>query len=1190
MKAINKNIFREIKGSKGRFLSIFLICLIGVGFFSGVKATPEDMKISADDLYDESKLFDLRVLSTFGLTDDDAAAIEEIDGVSAVYTSKYSDMAVHFNNMEYLTRVYSWNNDEVNKVVLHEGRFPENDNECLISGNKLDSSFKIGDVVTMVDLTEADEFPLDRTEYTVVGIFNTPMYVSTTQLGSTTIGDGAIDAFMYVTKSNFTQDVYTEIYIRSDEMTAEYSYSDEYERLRDKLSENLEQLGIIRSEIRYDEVVGEALQEIADGEKELADAKAEGQQELIDAASDIENAKQEIADGEQELADANQELDDGAKQLADAEKELEEARKEIADGRKQLTDSKIELTDAEKTLSDSKLEIDKGEQELSKALSEIKKGESELTAAQTQLEEKTAELEAGKVQLEDAKTTLTASKAEYEMGVAQYEAGYAQYLEGEKQLQAAIAQYGEDSPFIIQQKVELEATKKLLEQTKAQLDAAKLQIDAGEAEIKKNEHTIAEGEAQLEEAKKQLSEGLAELEKGKKEYEEGKASLEAGKAEYLEGYKQYLDGLNQYNDALKQIEEAEKLYEESVATLAEKRIEYEDGVKQYEDGIAELEDAKAKLADGIKEYEDGVETYNTEIADAEADIADAKQKIEDAGEAEWYIFTRDDNPGYAEFESNAERIDSIASIFPIFFLLVAALVCLTTMSRMVEENRTQVGTLKALGYTNGAIVRHYMVYALSAALSGSIIGAFGGMVLFPWVIMYAYSMMYIITDFHFDFSAFNILISAGLMVIAIALTVFFSCKRVLSETPASLMRPRAPKAGKRVLLERIGFIWNRLGFFAKVSGRNLFRYKRRMFMTVVGISGCTALMLTGFGLKDAISDIVSLQYGDIYSYSGFIAVADDISEEDEQHIVDELLDYNAETAYTEAFLKQYTTSFEDSNVQCYITVAADFEVFESMVDMHERVSGEKLTLANGAICTEKLAKLLGVEEGDEITIQISDSDSSTIEITGITEHYSSHYLYMTEDMYKDVFGELPVYNMLYFSNGMSEDEAVAAEFSEKMMQCDGVMSVILNSDTSEAFSEMLSILDLVIVVLIVSAGALAFVVLYNLTNVNITERIREIATLKVLGFYDREVSSYVFRENVILSLMGSVAGLLLGIALCQFVVQTAEIDEVMFGREIHPMSYVWSFLITVAFSFVVNLLMTSVLKKISMVESLKSVE
>ena len=404
------------------------------------------------------------------------------------------------------------------------------------------------------------------------------------------------------------------------------------------------------------------------------------------------------------------------------------------------------------------------------------------------------------------------------------------------------------------------------------------------------------------------------------------------------------------------------------------------------------------------------------------------------------------------------------------------------------------------------------------------------------------------------------------------------------------MRPKAPKAGKRVLLERIGFIWNNLGFFAKVSGRNLFRYKRRMFMTVIGIAGCTALMMAGFGLKNSVSDIIDLQYGEIFQYSGYIAVEDDRSPEEEQALYDELLEYDPDTVYTPALIKQYTISNGDTNVQAYVTVAEDSGVLEGMIDFHERISEEKLSLSNGTIVTEKLAKLLGATEGDEVQIQINDRETRTIKIGGITEHYASHYFYMTEEMYSSVFGNTPAYNMVYFTNGMTDDDAVVEEFSTKMMDCDGVLSVILNSASSNSFSDMLGMIDLVIIVLIVSAGALAFVVLYNLTNVNITERIREIATLKVLGFYDNEVSTYVFRENIILSLMGSTVGLLLGVILSQFVTQTAEIDEVMFGRTIHLSSYIFSFVITVTFSFVVNLIMTTVLKKISMVESLKSVE
>ncbi len=1190
MKAINKNIFREISHSKGRFMSILLICAIGVGFFSGIKATGNDMKISADNFYDEQALFDLRVLSTFGLTEEDAAAIAEVDGVSEVYTSKYSDLAVHYSEKEYLTRVYSWNNNEVNKILLHEGRFPEAENECLISGNRLQDGFKVGDKVSLVDLTEAEEFPLAHDEYTIVGVFDTPMFISMTQKGSTTIGDGALDAFMYITESNFTQDVYTEIYIRSNKLTDMQSYSDEYEQLREDISDKLEELGKSRSEIRYDEVVGEALQEIADGEKELAEAKAEGEQELADAKAEIEDAEKQIADGEKELADAKIELDDGAVQLADAEQQLKDAKAELQKGKNELLSNKGTLVEAEQQLQDAKLEIINGELELQQAKDTLDESKAQLEAGQAEIDENKSQLDRGKAELEAAKAQISQGEAEYNAGLAQYEQGIAQLNEGKKQLEQAILIYGENNPIIIQQKVELENAEALLAQTKTQLDMAKAQLDSGKAEIAANEQIIAEGEAQLAAAQQQIDDGWVQYNEGYAQYEAGLAEFQKGQQEYIKGYNDYLEGLELYNDGLKQLEEAEQQYEDGVATLDEKRLEYEDGVKQYEDGLAELADAKKQLADGKKEYEEGLATFNTEIADADEKLADARKQIEDAGEAKWYIFTRDDNSGYSEYASNAERIDQIAMIFPVFFLLVAALVCLTTMSRMVEENRTHVGTLKALGYSSGRIMAHYMCYALIAAAVGSLIGAFGGMLLFPNVIIYAYSIMYIITEVYCVFTLDNILISAGSMIAAIALTVFFSCKKVLAETPAALMRPKAPKAGKRVILERIGFIWNNLGFFGKVSGRNLFRYKRRMFMTVVGIAGCTALMMAGFGLKDSVTDIINLQYGEIYQYSGYIAVEDDRSPEDVQALYDELLEYNADTVYTPALIKQYTTSYNGTNVQAYVTVAEDSAKLEGMIDLHERITREKLSISNGAIVTEKLAKLLGVAEGDEISVQINDKETRTVKISGITEHYASHYLYMTEEMYSDMFGHLPEYNMVYFDNGMSDDEVEAEAFSERIMECDGVLSVLLNSKSSSSFSDMLGMIDMVIIVLIVSAGALAFVVLYNLTNVNITERIREIATLKVLGFYDREVSSYVFRENIILSVMGSAAGLLLGIVLLQFVVQTAEIDEVMFGREIHPTTFIFSFVITVAFSLAVNLIMTRLLKKISMVESLKSVE
>lgn len=929
MKATSKNTIREIARTKSRFLSILLICMLGVGFFSGVRATQNIMKTSADDYFDEHNLFDLRVMCTFGLTENDEKALSEIDGIDGAYAAKYTDLALHKGDEEYLTRVFSYteeNNAAVNTINLFEGRMPEAEDECIISANSLRRSIPVGSKITLVDLTDAEDFPLSRREYTVVGLYKTPMYISITQRGSTTIGDGAIDAFMIVPESEFTADVFTEIYVKSEKLKSLPSYSDEYKSLRDELYDKIEAIADERCAARYDEVFGEALSDIEQGELDLAQAKL---------------------DGEKELSEAKKKLDD-------SQSALDEQRKQA---------------------------------------------EAALNPA----------------------------------------------------LPAAI-----------------------LEQMKAQMNA------------------------QFEAAQKQIDEGR-------------------------------------------------------------------------------------------EEYEKALREYNDKIKDAERELADGKREIADAGYPEWYIFDREDNIGYAEYESNSERIGKIANIFPVFFLLVAGLVCLTTMSRMVEEQRTQIGTLKALGYSKGAIMRHYMVYAVSGAVVGGTAGAFGGCLLFPSVIVYAYSMMYDITKIHYLFEPLNIVSAILSMTAAIALTVFFSCSKALKETPASLMRPKAPKAGKRVLIERIPFIWNKLNFFAKVSGRNIFRYKRRMFMTVVGIAGCTALSLTGLGLKNSISDIIDIQYRDIYRYSGYIAY-DNEEDADGSTVEKSLLEYNGDTALTRAVIKQYDLSFGENTTRAYVTVIEKPEVFESFVSLRERKSKQPLSLSDGVLITEKAAKLLGAAVGDEITLSINESEKRTVQIAGITEQYSSHYLYLTSEDYEEIFGSAPEYNMVYFQNGIAEDEAAENAFSEFMLKNDSVLAVMMNGSSLNAMSDMLEIMDLVVIVLIVSAAALAFVVLYNLTNVNITERIREIATLKVLGFYDMEVANYIFRENIVLSLMGAAVGLLLGRALCMFVITTAEIDEVMFGRSIHAMSYVLAFVITVAFSLIVNAIMTKVLKKISMVESLKSVE
>lgn len=1202
MRSVTKNIFREIKRTKNRFFSIFTICAIGVGFFSGVRAAGSDMKMTADNYYDDHQLFDLRLMSTFGLTDGDLQVLEQTEGISAVQGSKYSDLVFINDSKDYNTRVYSWNpDDKLNRIDLLEGRFPQAENECILNVRKMNGQLSVGDRLTLISPSEDDEFPLENSEFTVVGLFDTPMYISSTQRGSTTIGDGSLDAFIYIPERNFTQEVYTEIYVQSDGLKELASYSDAYDALRDSISDRLETLGVDRSEIRYEEVIGEAEQKIADGEKDLEKGKTEGQQKLDDAKAELDDAAKQISDGEKELSEAADKISDGEKQIAEAKQTLADAKTEIDEGKTELAENEQKLNEAKQQLDESRQQLDGARNQLDEAKKTLDDSKKQLDDGQAEIDGRRSELEAGKAQLEAGKRQLESGRAEYESGKAQYDENLAKYEDGLEQYQQAAAQLdqaaamlGEDDPTIKMQRGLLENTKKQLEEAKIQLDAAKAQLDEAESQLTQSEQTItateqqiADGEAQINAAQEQIDSGIQQYNDGLAQYNENYAKFQDGVEQYNAGYREYSDGLIQFNDGKNKLAEAERQYNDGVAELAEKEQEFLDGKADYESGVKELEDAKQKYRDGLKEYQDGVDEFNTEIADAEKKIEDGRKQIADAGEAKWYVFTRDDNPGYSEYASNAERIDKIAAIFPVFFLLVAALVCLTTMSRMVEEQRMQIGTLKSLGYSNAVIMRQYMVYAVLAAASGSVLGAFIGMFFFPFVIMFAYGMMYIITNFYFELNPFNIVISAGSMVAAIALTVFFSARNALAGTPAELMRPKAPKAGKRVLLERIGFIWNKLSFFGKVSGRNLFRYKRRMFMTVIGIAGCTALSLTGFGLKDSISDIVNLQYNDINNYSGFIAYE---SQDDVQGIYDALLDYSPDTEYTRALIKQYTVSSDSGTVQCYVTAVEDTDKFEDMIDFRDRKSGEKLGFDSGIIVTEKMTKLLGVKSGDTVTLRISDGNTREVTIGAVTEHYTSHYMYIPEEKYAELFGEEPDYNIVYFRNGMSAEQSVQDDFTTRMLAVNGVLTVTVNSGASSQFADMMKIMDLVVVVLIVSAGALAFVVLYNLTNVNITERIREIATLKVLGFYDKEVSSYVFRENNILSVMGGILGLGIGVALCQFIIQTAEIDEVMFGRNIHPLSFLWAFLITVAFSLIVNLIMRKDLIKISMVESLKSVE
>ena len=1092
--AMLKNAFAEMKKTKSRFLSIFGIIAIGTGFFAGLLQSAPAMKVSSDHYYDRTSLSDIRLVSTYGFDDNDIDALKKGLPDVDIYPGYFTDAYVNTDSGEKkVARVYSLDktgeNNPYSSLQIVDGRLPEEENECVIDSSKLLAHYKVGDKLTLCGDEDTDiDGTLSVKEFTIVGKFASPMYISDVERGNTTIGSGSVYMICYIPESCFKTEVYTQVMINSDELKQYNCYSDEYEDAHDALEKKIQKIADVREEERFDEIAGDAKKELDDGQKELDKKKSE----------------------------AYAEIEKNEKKLSDAKKQLDEAKPQLESGKKTLDDSYVQLV-----------------------------------TAKIQLENADSQLKSSKAQLDDANSKILS--------------------------QQTLINTSRDT---------LESSYKNGNITKEVYDTSIKLLDSSQAELDKQKQ-------QYEDGLKQYNDGLKQYNDGKLQYEIGYAQYEDGKKQYDDGYSQYTSGLAQYESAKAQYDAGKAQYDAGYAQYASGKAKYDSGKAEYDKNYADYEK-------GLKEYNEGKTALETAKTDADKQFADAQKKIDDGREKlektskpEWYLFTRDDNPGYSEYGQNSERIGNIAMVFPLFFVMVAALVCLTTMTRMVEEQRTQIGTLKALGYKNGAIIFKYLLYALTAATAGAVSGMLVGMKIFPAIIITAYGMMYVIPDILLPYDYILMMCTTVVAVLLTTVTVYFSCGGILHDCPAALMRPKTPKSGKKILLERIGFIWNRLSFSYKVTMRNIFRYKRRMLMTIVGIAGCTALVLTGFGVYDSVNDIMQKQFGEISNYTGITAYDNTVTDEQTAKIETMLERYNCDG--NKIYQKQITVYNGKKNTDAYIFGGADNETIAQFVTVKDRHTGEQYKVTDdGVIINEKLASLLGgVQKGDTITLALADTKRVTATVTEICENYAHHYVYITEKLYKELSGEegLP-YNCFFFNSEDGDDmtESDRDELAQELMKIDGVMGVSFKTSVAGTFKSMLNSLLFVIVVLIVSAGALAFIVLYNLTNININERIREIASLKVLGFYDKEVSMYVFRETVILTLIGTVAGMVFGRFLVDFVVKTAEIDMVMFGRTVHPMSFVFSGLITICFAVIVMLFMHRRLMKVNMVEALKSVE
>ena len=835
----------------------------------------------------------------------------------------------------------------------------------------------------------------------------------------------------------------------------------------------------------------------------------------------------------------------------------------------------------EDKLSKAKKDFDKGKKEYEenklKSENEIKEAENKILDASEQIEDGKAQLKNEKKrafeQIEEGKIKLANAETDLKNGQKKYQTALKKFNSNKKTAESEIKKAESDLEELSNQIDDLKNGNKLIEK---QLQNEQLsEVERSELENKLNEnlYILSVMQQKYKDGTDKLESSKSELLLGEKKLKETKATLEASEKKIA-------------NEKTK-LKSSEKLAEEKFKKAEEELYQREN---QIEEAKLELKENKAKLKTELNKAKKELQEAEEKIADGEEKIKDAKKQIKKIEKPTLYILDRDSHQSFVEYEGCANSIDALAKIFPVFFFAVAALVCLTTMTRMVDEQRINIGTLKGLGYKTSQISKKYILYALIACLTGSILGLAIGFSVFPTVIFFAYGMMYSIENIVYVFSIPIAIGITSLALIIIILSAYMACSKELKETPAILMRPKAPKSGKRILLERVPFIWNRFSFISKVTVRNIFRYKKRFLMTVLGIAGCTALILTGFGIKDSIEMILTGQYGTLFKYDMSLVIQSDMTDKQIYELRKNLSDIDEINKYEFFSYENGDIKVNNTTKEITIVVPENLKKMDKFIHLQDRKTQNPIKLNNkGIVLTEKIARDLGVKAGDEIELINSDDKKAKIKVSHITENYISHYAYISPENYTKLFEKDLDFNRVI---GILNNPSVKIEdkLSKKLFDIETVDGITFNTASKETFHNTIKNLNYVVLIMIISAGALAFVVLYNLTNVNISERIREIATIKVLGFYDKEVSAYIYRENIILTIIGTVVGLGLGTILHKFIMVTVEIQSMMFGRVIDISSYFIAAVLTIVLSLFVNLAMFYKLRNVKMVESLKSVD
>ena len=1009
---IFKNSFRKIWKSKGRFLSLILIVILGTSFFAGVRETASDMIKTLDNYYDETNLYDFKIVSTMGLTDDDIKSLDKIDGIKKIEGTYSFDTLIDGNAV----KISALSN--ISKPTLVKGRMPKKNNECLGE----EGYYNIGDTIKIEDDTY-----LNNNSCKIVGTVNSSSYIYENK-GISTVGDGKLDSLIYTSKDNFKLDYYTEIYIEVDNAKEELSYSDSYDLLIDKVNKKLMKLKPLRETARYEEILKNAMDKVAERENELNRVKSENETKFNDALTELNSNKIKLDEG----------LEEYNSNLNTLNKTKESTESQLNNGFNALESAKTEFNNA---LSNAGLTVD--------------------SLGPT---------------LDTTNTAIT---------------------ELEKQLEG------------------LDPSDSLYETLNARLN-----------ELKNNKTNI--------------------------------------------------ETLISTNNTLT---EQENTLNSSLSTWN----------REYSKALKELNSAKREIDNGYIELEQGYEEYNTnynlyleEVSNYENKINDAKNEIQNIEKPVWYLLTREDLTGYTSFYESATKVDSIAAVFPIFFILIAFLMAFNTMNRMIEEERSEIGAFISLGIRKSTISFSYLLYVFIACILGLVIGLSIGYTLIPRILYTVYSASFTIPKLITYANPYACLIIVLTTIILMSLVVFITLVKDFRLAPATILRPESPKNGKKILLERIKPLWKHLSFSWKITLRNLFRYKKRIFMTVLGIAGCTALLLTGFGIKDSLSDLLDIQYGNITHYDATLVLNDDVNDDD---VIKSLTDNNI-TAYTKTSISSFTFKANNKNLDFTLIAFMNDTNIDDYITL-KTLDGNSLSLSNnGVIITEKMSELLNAKVGENISIRDSDNRLYIVKVSGICENYIGNFMYMNNTYYEEIFDD-DNYNsyLVNLDNSINKEK-----LSNNLLETKYFGAIQYTEDNMDMFNDIIAGMNNIVYLIIIFSSFLAITVLYNLTIININERKREIATLKVLGFKDKEVSSYVYRETIILTIIGIIVGIFLGFSLNTFVLMIAETDEILFIKTIKPLSYILSFIIIVAFSIIVQIVTYFILKRIDMIDSLKSVE